>query len=27
MSVVTILQNYISFWQVLDRPSPNWNNW
>jgi len=27
MSIVTILQNYISFWQILDLPSPNWNNW
>jgi len=27
MFIVTILQNYISFWQILDLPSPNWNNW
>lgn len=27
MSIVTILQNYITFWQLLDHPSPNWNNW
>ena len=26
MSMVTILQNYISFRQLLDRPLRNWNN-
>jgi len=27
MSIVTILQNYISLWQLLDLPSRDWNNW